>query len=178
MQIAKKYAQLLFDEASRAKILNKVSDEISALSGAIFLHHEVAYGLTSPIVKNKAEILLEKVLNRYKITPLVSHFLRILVRNKRLADLASIAEAYNNLIETMDGTKVVGVISSKKRLPVDESKILKLLERSLVTDKISVKYTTDPSIIGGIVIKYDSTVIDASIRGALKMSFRTEGVLG
>jgi F-type H+-transporting ATPase subunit delta len=167
MQIAKKYAQLLFNEASKTKILGVVGDEIASLNAAIFLRPEVTKSLSSPVTRNKSEILLEKVMEKYKVSSLTTNFVKILVRLKRLRSLPSIAQEYSRLLDSADGSKLVDVVFSSDASSADRKAIEKLLEARF-GGKASVKYAVDPTIIGGVLVKYDSIVIDASVKGAME----------
>jgi|GEM_PF-5102851 F-type H+-transporting ATPase subunit delta len=167
MQIAKKYALLLFNEASKAQIQSLVKEEIVALEAGIFLRPEVAQALGSPTQQNKSEILLAKVMEKYRVTSLTKNFISLLVRLKRLRNLPSIVQEYNRLTQTADGSKLVDVISSADTSMTDRKSIEKLIS-SHFRWKTIVKYAVDPSLIGGILVKYDSVVLDASVKGALQ----------
>jgi F-type H+-transporting ATPase subunit delta len=166
MQIARKYAQALFNEASKLEILSKVGDEIVALSEAIFLRPEVAKTLSSPVARNKSEILLEKVAQKYKVTSLTTNFLKTLVKLKRLQVMPSIVQEYQKLMDAAEGNKLVDVIYSSKPNDAEQRGVEKILN-SRFGKAMVVKYTVDNTILGGVVIKYDSVVIDASVKGAI-----------
>ncbi len=171
MKLVKKYAKVLFDEATLVKVVAKVLEEVSALSDAIFLRADVSVSLLSPATKNKSKILLEEVMKKYKFTSLTSNFIGILAGLKRLKLLPLIATEYKKLIDTAGGIKFVDVISSVNQSTAERTKIERLLS-SRLADKIVVNYSVDNTIIGGIIVKYDSMIIDASIKGAIDTMFK------
>lgn len=166
MQVATKYAKLLFDQASKAKAMDKTLEELSLMHDAIFSKPDIAKALTSPVEKDKIEELLVKVVLRFKISDLVSNFMRLVVRLKRLKLLPDMVSEYQRLMDSIDGRKIVGLVSAREMDKKDIAAVDKLL-LSQFGDNIVVKYSVDPTIIGGIIASCNSLTIDASVRGAM-----------
>lgn len=166
MQVATKYAKLLFDGASKAKTTDETLKEISALHEAIFMYPEVVKALTSPVEKDKVEKLLAKISLKYKISKLVSNFMQLIVGLKRLKFLPDMVSEYQRMIDTTGGIKIVDLVSAREMDKKDRGVVDKLLSAQF-GDNILVKYSVDPTIIGGIKASCDSIVFDASVRGAM-----------
>ncbi|MES2215472.1 MAG: ATP synthase F1 subunit delta [Pseudomonadota bacterium] len=160
--IVQKYANLLFEQ-SRDKV---TLDEISLIASGICADSLVSRYFSSPANKTEKERVLSEMLSAAEASNVASNFLKLIIRHKRLKELPSILEEYTRLLNTMNGEKMAEVISSKALNKDDQIELISLLESKLGA-KVVVKYTTDPSIIGGIVVKCGSVFLDASIKGAL-----------
>ena len=166
MQVATKYAKLLFDEASKAKATDKILGELNTFYEAIFLKAEVAKALASPAQKDKIEEMIGRISLKYKFSKLTSNFMQLIVRLKRVKFLPAMVREYKNLVDSAGGRKLVDVVSAKEMDKQDKAAIEKLLAPQF-GDNILVKYSLDPAIIGGIVASCGSVVFDASVRGAV-----------
>lgn len=160
--IEKKYAQLLFSQSKEKSTL----DELRACCDAIYSNQLVKSFFSSRIDKHSADHILTNVLSKYKISALVSKFLRIVVQNKRITFLPKIIQEYELFLETADGTVVVELFSAHQLTKTDIPKIASLLEPKF-GKKILFKYHIDNKIIGGIIAKSGSLLLDASVSGAL-----------
>lgn len=160
--IEKKYAHLLFSQSNEKSTL----EELRACCDAIYSNSLVKSFFSSRIDKHSADHILTNVLSKYNISTLVSKFLRIIVQNKRIAFLPKIIAEYELCLETGDGKVVVDLFSAHKLTKTDIPKVESLLEQKF-GKKVLFKYHIDDKIIGGIVAKSGSLLLDASVSGAL-----------
>lgn len=166
MQVAAKYAKLLFDEASEAKAADKTLSELSVFYEAICSKPELAKALASPVEKDKIEQLIAKVSLKFKFSTLVSNFMQLVVRMQRLNLLTDILDEYQRLMDSMGNMKIVQLVSAKEMDRKDQGLMLKMLVPHF-GDNIVVKYSVDSSIIGGVIASCNSLVLDASVKGAM-----------
>ena len=166
MQVAAKYAKLLFDEASEAKATDKIFRELSAFHEAICSKPELPKALASPVEKDKIEQLIAKVSLKFKFSNLVSNFMQLAVRMQRLKLLPDILDEYQRLMDSMGNMKIVQLSSAREMDKKDQGLMHKMLVPHF-GDNIVVKYSVDSSIIGGVVASCNSLVLDASVKGAM-----------
>jgi len=160
--IIKKYANLLFGQSKDRGVL----DELSAMTAGIFASSLALRFFTSPMHKKNKERILSKIMDKSGVSKVVSQFMRLIIRHKRLRELPEIIEEYSKLLDCAGGNKIAQVFSASPMNNNDKTQFGKLLE-SKFGKKIIVKYAVDPNIIGGIVVKCDSILLDASIKGTL-----------
>lgn len=160
--IAKKYAKLLFSQSQEKTTL----DELRSCCDAIYSNSLVKSFFSSMIDKHSADRILEDVLSKCKVSPLITKFLRMIAKNKRISSLNKIVEEYAFCLETANGQIVVDLFSAKELVKADRTKIEALLEPKF-GKKILFKYHIDGKLIGGIIAKSGSLLLDASVSGAL-----------
>lgn len=166
--LIKNYAQALFDNARENKILDKVGQGLEKVNEIIHAESKLYLTITAPTTLKKDQInLLNIIIDNLSLEKILQNFLSILIKNSRLSLLKEITKCYLDLINKDMDIKEVKVISSKKILVQEQTKIKKFLEDKLKT-KIKMEYAIDDSLIGGIIFQYDSKILDFSIAGALK----------
>lgn len=166
--IIKNYAQALFENAKDNNILDQVYEELESINQIIQNEQALSSIIISPIIKKTEKINLINIIEKHlNIEKIVKDFLFILIKNSRMDSLGGINNYYLKLLNESKNIKVVKVISSKKILIKEQSKLKKLLEERLKM-KVKMELAIDDSIIGGIVFQYDSKILDFSILGVLK----------
>jgi F-type H+-transporting ATPase subunit delta len=82
-------------------------------------------------------------------------------------ELKSIIEAFENLADQRLGF-VRADVASATEMPEAQRKVLEAQLSRLAGKKTRLRYTTDPSLVAGVVAKIGSTVYDGSVRGQLE----------
>lgn len=95
------------------------------------------------------------------------NFIRVMVENKRIAITNSIKILFEQLVRETKGIDIAHVFT---RFPLSDEQE-QLMQKKL-TDKFGkkcdLKVVTDPSVIGGVIVKIGDSVIDLSLEGRLK----------
>jgi F-type H+-transporting ATPase subunit delta len=107
------------------------------------------------------------LISRTKIRQTTANFLRILLKNQRLAELPQVNAKLDQVLDERSGVISAQVTSAR---PVSDS-IKRALEEKLadITGKrIRLSFGTDESLLGGIVTRIGSTIYDGSVRSQLK----------
>ena len=101
-----------------------------------------------------------------KLDPITANFLGVLARNRRLAQLGSVIRAFNTLAARHRGEITAEVTSAH---PLDDGQVdaIKQNLRTRMGRDIAVDLSVDPAILGGLVVKIGSRMIDGSIRTKL-----------
>ena len=119
-------------------------------------------------MKQKSLILIvEKISENSKIDNLLKNFMIFLVNKRRFFYLEKILVTYMKICSKKRG-EINGEIQSAKELSSDE---IKKITEDLVknfSSKIKLTYRHDESLIGGLVIKVGSTMVDTSIKNKLR----------
>jgi len=166
--LLRRYAQGLINSAKDEGEFGSLYGELSEFEKFLSVHTKLQDTLKSrflPATK-KTEIAAQ-ILERSSIGDKAKRFLLLLVENSRLTILPELLESLPLIwneeqgIATFEVSSVIPLShAQKKRL----EKKLALLERSPVT----LTYKIDPSLIGGLTIRKENIVYDASIRGDLE----------
>lgn len=168
LKIVRNYAVALFENASSAKEQEELLQQlakIAELGGKGSKTYEV---MCSPIISNDIKHKgVDVVAKKLSLNKKVVTFLKILVDNARFVLISEILGHYTSLYNDANELKQAVVVSAKKMTAKEISLIESFLNKELDM-KVSVENKVDDKLLGGAVIKYDSTMIDCSIKGALE----------
>jgi F-type H+-transporting ATPase subunit delta len=161
--IADRYASALYDLASENKEVDSVLDDLKNLKKTIDNNKELYLLIKSPLISSndKLEILLKLTstlnLNKYSIT-----FLKVISNNKRFASFSSIISQFININAIKRGD-VLADVTSADSLSEEQRLDIKDQLKIILGDKLSLNFSVDKKIIGGLIIKVGSKMIDTSL---------------
>jgi F-type H+-transporting ATPase subunit delta len=164
--IARRYAEALLENVADVPTLDFVQDELAALAALYRENDTLRQYLRDPSVAGEErEVLLTRVFGD-KIHPLLMHFLDLLLHKQRLADLPSIADAFDELVEQQRGQVRVEVITAVA-LAEDQRDRLKRTLDGVIGKDCLLEHKIDPSIRGGAIAIHGDQVLDGSVRSQL-----------
>jgi ATP synthase F1 delta subunit len=167
-KVVNNYARALFSNALSCGKVEEVLSQIKVLGGAIDRDRFVKEGISSPIIAPIRKVeMLSKVMGQLALHDLTKQFLLTMVKNSRIEFLDKVIDCYQGLLDENNSVKVVHVTSARPLDKKDQDFIKDYLSKE-ISQKIELKLEEDKKIIRGIVIRYDSKVIDCSILGAIK----------
>ena len=165
--LAGRYAIALFGLANEEKKLESVGASLAALRQALAESNELRALTTSPLVgREEAVRAVAAVAATMDLDPITSNFLGVLARNRRLSQLGNVIRAFNILAARHRGEIDAEVTSAH---PLDDGQVdaIKQNLRTRMGRDIAVDLHVDPAILGGLVVKIGSQMIDGSIRTKL-----------
>ncbi|MEI9850990.1 MAG: F0F1 ATP synthase subunit delta [Sphingomonas sp.] len=162
-----RYATALFGLARDAKALPKVEASLATVSQALAESADFAALVASPLVSRgdaaKAVAAVAEVLGLDGTT---ASFLGVLAQNRRLAQLPAVIRAFRSLAAAHRGETNAQVVSAHPLSP-GQVDALKAQLRTRVGRDVTIDLSVDPSLLGGLVVKIGSQMIDSSIRTRL-----------
>lgn len=162
--IARPYAKAAFDFALEKGQLDKWQDMLQ-FSAIVAENEEVSHYLTSSLSSNQiAEMFIAICADQ--LDPFGQNFIRVMAENKRLSALPSVLEGFKALRAEHEAVKEVFVTSATELTASQEEKIAKALKAKL-GNEVRITKAVDASLLAGVIIRYDDTVIDGSSRGQL-----------
>lgn len=165
--LAGRYATALFDLARDEKKIEAVESSLSGLKAALAESAEFRDLTTSPLVgRDEAVKTVAAVAKKMKLDSITANFLGVLAQNRRLAQLGNVIRAFNQLAAAHRGEMTAEVISAHA-LSDDQVAELKKTLRARMGRDIAVDLNVDPSILGGLIVKIGSQMIDGSIKTKL-----------
>jgi F-type H+-transporting ATPase subunit delta len=166
LTIARPYARAAFEEARQNGGLAPWSEALQA-AALVVKDPRVETLLDNPRVTPGE---LANLVDEIAAVPLGEHganFVRTLADNHRLGYLPEIAELFDELKDDAEGVADVTVTSAAALDEAQRGKISAALERRL-RRKVRLHCQTDPSLIGGAVLRAGDLVIDGSLRARLE----------
>ncbi len=165
--LAGRYASALFDLARDAGSIAAVESSLAALTAALAESTDLAALVTSPLIsRTDAAKGVAAVAAALGIDALTTRFLGVLADNRRLADLPAMIRAFGLLTAAHRG-EVSAEVTTAHPLDADQLAALKQQLKGRVGRDVAVHTKVDPAILGGLVVKLGSQLIDASIRTRL-----------
>ena len=166
--VARRYATALADVVIKSGETGTVTSELNAWVQMITTNAELENVLRNPVVQHiKKEKVLESLLERVKPSKTTANFLRILLKNDRLADIGTIHERFLQVLEERSGTVSAEIISSRDLSEGERTELRSNLEK-LTGKRINPSWRLDPELIGGVVTRIGSTVYDGSVKTQLE----------
>lgn len=156
------YAQGIFEIARGEGVLEKVEDELLAISRAFETSPELRSSLTDPqLPLEKRQSIVDELIGT-RATSLTVGLVQFLVGQNRASELPAIAKAVAGAAATSRDKALAEVRSA---VPLDDATVQRLsaaLTRATGSD-VEVRVVVDPSVVGGIVATVGDTVIDGSL---------------
>jgi F-type H+-transporting ATPase subunit delta len=163
-----RYATALFGLALEQKKLDAVGESLAAVAKALGESADFKALTTNPLVSRAdAAKAIAAVAKAMKLDPLTTNFLGVLAQNSRLGQVGPVIAAFNTLTANHRGEATAEVTSAHA---LDKAQIdaLKAQLKKKVGREVAVELKTDPTILGGLIVKIGSEMIDSSIKTRLK----------
>jgi F-type H+-transporting ATPase subunit delta len=165
--VAKRYASALFELAQETSSLETVETDLKALRDMLKDSADLKRLVVSPVFSAEdQEKAIGAIADKAEIKGLVGNFVRLLARNRRLFVLPGATAGFMDMLAEHRGEVTAEVISAS---PLSEAHLAELqnsLKASLGKDP-AIEATVDPSILGGLIVKIGSRMIDTSIKTKL-----------
>ncbi|WP_457649209.1 F0F1 ATP synthase subunit delta [Profundibacter sp.] len=165
--IAARYATAVFDLAKDGKKLKALEGDVNTLEAALAESDDLKALINSPIytreVQGKA---ITAIATKMKLSPIVKNTLGLMAGNRRLFVLPQLVENLRKLIADEKGEVTAEVTSAKALTKAQSDKLAKMLKASVGKDVI-INPSVDESLIGGLIVKVGSKMIDTSIKSKL-----------
>ncbi|MCA1944725.1 MAG: F0F1 ATP synthase subunit delta [Desulfovibrio sp.] len=175
--VARRYARALFaiGKSKGVAELDKYGKDLSALKDAIDATPGLLKLFRNPIFDvSEKKTVADAVLVKLGVGEMVKNFVHLLADKGRLGELLQIHAVFMSMLDAEKGV-VRGELVTAIKLNAAKQKAMKAKLESQVGKELVLNFSTDPSILGGVVLKVGDQVLDASLRaqlGILKENIR------
>jgi F-type H+-transporting ATPase subunit delta len=161
------YARSLLELANERNQADEVGQEMAAVREITDENPSFAQFLADPgIGATERTATLDKVF-RGRASPLVMNFLGVLNNKGRLRLLGPIAQALGDLLDRQRGNVEVDVTVAQQLSPDQLEQVRRRVSQALGKNAV-VRQHVDPDVIGGLVLRVEDRLIDASVRYQLE----------
>ncbi len=165
--IAERYATAVFDLALEGKKLKALETDVAALEGAMADSADFRTLLTSPLYsRDQQEVAIAAIAKKMKLSPTTANTLQLLASKRRLFVLPQLAAVLRERLAEERG-EVTAEVTTAKALTKGQAEKLAATLKAQVGKAVTIKETVDASIIGGLIVKVGSKMIDTSIKSKL-----------
>jgi F-type H+-transporting ATPase subunit delta len=165
--LSRRYAKALFQLAVAESKEDAVAAELGRFA-ELFAQPELNHVLNNPgFAPQSRKNIVTEIARGLELSPLVTHFLELLVDRDRLSFLPGIFERYRRMLDEKKGQAEARVVAAN---PLDESDLGRLREslEKISGKKIIVQQESDASLIGGVVVQLEGVIYDGSVRAQLE----------
>lgn len=166
MQIARRYARALYEEAQRHSTTDSVNEDVDLVRETLENSRELRLFFQSPIVSREKKEAVVRELFGERVSDLTLQFLEQLIEKKRETVFPEIALAFQDLRD-----HELGVVRASARVATplseaDKQHLVSALER-LTGKSVRLSVEQHAELMGGLVIRVGDTVYDGSVRNQL-----------
>ena len=167
LSIAGRYAQALFELAKDAGALKALESDATALAEVLTESPELAAMIASPIVgKGEQSAAMAAVAAKMGLSTLTQNTLALMAQKRRLFVIPQLVQDLKARIAVEKG-EVTAEVTAHSRLSAAQAKELAATLKARVGKEVKLKTAVDESLIGGLVVKLGSTMIDTSVKARL-----------
>jgi F-type H+-transporting ATPase subunit delta len=174
--MAGRYANALFELARENKATDAVKADLEQFDALIAGNADLARLVRSPVFGADEQLkALSAILDKAGITGLAANFLRVITTNRRLFAVRDMIRAYRALVARHKG-EVSAQVTVAEALGEANLDALKGALKSVTGGKdIDLDVRIEPAIIGGLIVKVGSRMVDSSLRtklNAIKLAMK------
>jgi F-type H+-transporting ATPase subunit delta len=175
--LAERYAAALFALANERRMLDPVAADLRALKAMLGASADLSRLVRSPILSRSEQgRAIAALAERAGLSPLVRDFLGVVARNRRLFAVPAMIDAYLRKLAERRGEITAEVTAAQ---PLSEAQLARLGDelRRAVGRRVAVEVRVDRGLLGGIIVKLGSRMIDGSLKSRLaRLQLAMKGV--
>ena len=165
--IAQRYASAVFELAKEAKKIKNIETDLTALQGALDESDDFRDLIQSPIyTRDQQSGAVTALAKEMGLSEIMGNTLALMATKRRLFVLPALIKSLRAAIAEDKGEVTAEVTSAKALTKAQSDKLAKSLKATTGKD-VSLQTTVDDSLIGGLIVKVGSKMIDTSIRSKL-----------
>ena len=165
--LAGRYANAAFELAEEQRAVDAVSADLASLRKAVAASPDLAGVVRSPLVRSETQSrVIKAVLEKQGAGKLATNLVLLLAAKRRLSALEDVIRAYERLVARSRGETEAQVISARA-LSDGEIAELKTVLKARLGKEPRLDTKVDPALLGGLVVKVGSRMIDSSLRTKL-----------
>jgi F-type H+-transporting ATPase subunit delta len=165
--VSGRYATALFELARDEKSVDAVKADLERFTAMLADSPELTRLVRSPVfsadIQSRA---LAAVLEKAGIGGITANFLKVLTANRRLFAVTDVIRAFRALVAKFKGEATADVTVAE---PLNDKNLeaIKSALKAVTGKEVSLNVNVDPAIIGGLVVKLGSRMVDTSLRTKL-----------
>jgi F-type H+-transporting ATPase subunit delta len=165
--VALRYASAMFELAREGNLVDAVAGDLGRFDQMIRGSEDLQRLIRNPIfTAEEQSAAVGALLDKAGISGLAGNFIRLVAAKRRLFALPDMIRAYQDLVSDAKG--IVRAQVTLAEAPSDNVlNQIKAALRDVAKADVSLDVRIDPSLIGGLIVKMGSRMVDASVRTKL-----------
>jgi F-type H+-transporting ATPase subunit delta len=176
-QVCEPYAQALLSLAQSSNLTDEFGGNATSIVDTLNASSELQQFLENPFTRADAKKAVLKNIFGGQVHPLMENFLMLLVDRGRIMFLGGVCEQYQVLLRKLKGIVLAEVTSAVELNDAQKDQVKQQVQRMTGATAVEIATKIDSELLGGMVIKAGSQVVDASLKGQLRqISLRLAGI--
>ena len=167
-EVLEPYAEALMSIAQSTDLIDRFGEDVSSLLNLLENSDDLQMFLGSPVVKEEDKKAVLRQISGDQLHPYIMNFLMLLVDRRRIRFLQGILKQFQTQLRELKQTVVAEVISAVELTDAQRQSVSEKVKAMTSANQVELDTKIDPDLIGGVIIKVGSQVIDASLRGQLR----------
>ena len=166
--MAGRYASALFALAKEQGVTDTVAKQLNDFDWMIAGNDDLAQLVRSPVLTSEDQTrALNAIFEKASINGIAANFIRLVTAKRRLFAVRSMIAGYNKLLDTHNGVVRADVTVAQPLNDIHMASLQEALKTVSGGASVDVNVKVDSSIIGGLVVKLGSRMVDASLKTKL-----------
>lgn len=166
--LAGRYATALYELAEADKKLDDVAQDLASLRSMIDASADLTRLIRSPVISRDNQVAaITAVMDEAKLNELTKRFVGVVASNRRLFALSNMIKQFQALLAQRRG-ELTAEVTSAQALTADQRSAIEENLRKAMGAKVAVDARVDEGLLGGLVVRIGSRMVDSSIRTKLQ----------
>jgi F-type H+-transporting ATPase subunit delta len=166
--LAERYAAALFELADERHELDAVAGDVRELRAMLAGSGDLLRLVRSPVLSRAEQgKAMAALADNAKLSKLTADFIAVVARNRRLFAVPAMIEAYLAKLAERRGEVTAEITAAQALSAAQQDSLIDQL-RSVVGSRVAIDVRVDPSLLGGMIVKIGSRMVDGSLKGQLQ----------
>lgn len=166
--IVEPYAEALMSVAQSEDLTDRLGEDVNFLLETLHSSEDLQQFLANPLIQAEAKKAVLRQICQEQLHSYTLNFLMLLVDRRRIFLLAAICQHYQALLRKLNNTVLAEVVSTIELSEAQQQTVAEKVKAMAGAQQVELETNLDQDLIGGVIIKVGSQVLDASIRGQLR----------
>jgi F-type H+-transporting ATPase subunit delta len=167
LEISDPYAQALMSLAQDQNLEDQFGENAQTVLELLLASEELEQFLRNPLMSEDAKKGVLEEISR-DLNPPFKNFLKLLVDKGRVGFIVPVLQRYQELLRQLRGTVLAEVTSTIDLSELQQDQIRQKVVAMTGAEQVDLAVSIEPDLLGGVIIKVGSQVVDASLRGQLR----------
>lgn len=166
--VAARYASALYDLADENSVIDAVAGDLSSLQTMINDSEDFGRFIKSPVLSRIDQSKgIAAIAEKAQLAPITTKFLGLVASNRRLFALPGMITGFHAILADRRGQATAHVTSAAPLSDTQTASLVGALKKSIGRN-VDVAANVDPSILGGLIVKVGSRMVDSSLKSKLQ----------
>jgi F-type H+-transporting ATPase subunit delta len=168
LRVVDPYAEALVSLAAGQGLLDTFTADVRFIAAVLQATPELGQFLASPLVKTEAKKNLLQQVFADQIHPLLLNALQLLTDRRRIMFLGALCQRFLELQRKLQNIVLAEVTAAVPLTEAQQQSIRERVKDFTQASSVELQISQDPTVLGGVILKIGSQVIDLSLRGQLR----------